>query len=231
MKKWLELTLVEYPFIELIFVWVGIGILALILNFIINLLLDYISEKKRIQVKLIRSISIGLSIPVVGVWLWYSSYNNPFNEFKLIINSRTAVGYINKAGQTSDIVEYNNDRSSKEVYSYYYEFSFYDTNGRAFTGFGTENGFIPEYLEDLNIRPHQVIVEYLPDDPGVNRVRGMPSSRKTIYEWLRFPILIGVLIFLVCIIIAIPIIKGGLKDYQNDLIHLKKLSNSNFKNE
>jgi hypothetical protein len=49
MKKWLELTLVEYPFIELIFVWVGIGILALILNFIINLLLDYISEKKEFR--------------------------------------------------------------------------------------------------------------------------------------------------------------------------------------
>jgi len=223
MKKWLEHIFDQYQLIELMFVWVGIGILALILNFIINLLLDSISEKKRIQVNLIRSVSIGLAIPIVGVWLWYSSYNNPFNELKLIINSKAAVGYINKAEQTSDIVEYNNDRSSKEVYSYYYEFSFYDTNGRAFTGFGTENGFIPEYLEDLNSRPYQVIVEYLPDDPGVNRVRGMPSSRKTIYEWLRYPILIGVIVFSVCISIAIPIIKGGFKDYQIDLIRLKRL--------
>jgi hypothetical protein len=222
MKKWLEHTFDKYPLIEFIFIWVGVGILALVFNFIISRLLDGISEKKRIQVKLVRSISIGLAIPVLGLWMWFSSYNNPFNEFKLITNSRTAVGYINKAGQTSDIVEYNNDRSSKEVYSYNYEFSFHDSNGRAFIGFGTENGFIPEYLDDLDIRPYQVVVEYLPDDPKVNRVRGMPSSRKTIYEWLRFPIFIGVLVFLICIIIAIPIIKGGIKDYQNDLIDLKR---------
>jgi hypothetical protein len=222
MKDWLHSISENYPLIWLAIVWIGIGVAALILNIEINRLLDRLGNEKRIQFSFAKSIFWGIAIPTVGMWMWFSSYDNPFNEYRLITNPTTVNGFINKVEQESDVVEYNDSRSAAVVYFYYYEFTFKLPNGRTIQGGGKENGDIPEYLADVAKTPYQIIVEYLSDNPKVNRVKGMESGNKTLYAWLRYPILMGIIVLLLCSYFSFMIINGGLKEYRTELQNLKR---------
>ena len=222
MKDWLHSISENYPLIYLAIVGIGIGIAALILNIIVNRLLVRLSDEKRVQFTFAKSIFWGIAIPIIGMWMWFSSFDNPFNEYRLITNPTTAKGLINKVEQQSDVVEYNDSRSAAVAYFYYYEFTFKLPNGRTIQGGGKENGDIPEYLADVANTPYQIIVEYLSDNPNVNRVKGMESGKMTLYEWLRYPMFIGLIVLLLGSYFGFMIIKGGLKEYRIEFQNLKR---------
>ncbi len=222
MKDWLNSLGNNYPLIFLAIILIPILVAAIILKRIVHVHLEPLGDEKRIQFSFAKSIFWGIIIPIVGMWMWFSSYNNPLNEYNLITNPTTANGFINKVKQESDVVEYNDSRSATVVYFYYYEFTFKLPNGRTIQGGGKEFGDIPEYLADVEYTPYQVIVEYLSENPKVNRVKGMESGNKTLYEWLRYPILMGIIVLLLCSYFGFTIIKTGLKEYRTELKNLKQ---------
>ncbi|MDP1727974.1 MAG: hypothetical protein Q8M15_14410 [Bacteroidota bacterium] len=220
MKNWLHTFFNGYPWVEFLIAWVGIGLAAVAVNFAVDKILELLGDKRRIQFRFVKSIFWGLAIPTIGIWMWFSSYDNPFNEYKLITSSESTKGLITKVEPESDLVEYNDSRRSAVVYFYYYEFNFTLPNGKFITSGGKEGGDIPNYLTNVDNVPYPVEVEYLTDNPEINRVKGMSSGNKTIYEWFRYPILMGVVVLLICSYFGYLIFKGGLKDYKAELSQL-----------
>jgi hypothetical protein len=178
------------------------------------------SSNKR-KLHLIKSIIIGLAIPIVGVWIWYAASDNPVNEYLLITKSKTTNGFITKADEQDDIVETNDGRSSEQVFYYYYEYKFL-VNGKAFISYGNEDGTLPDDLTNLAEKSFPIEVEYLPENPQISRVKGMPSGHTTVYEWLRYSVLMGVIVFLICSYFGFMSIRNGIKQYSNS--NEKKIS-------
>lgn len=222
MKDWLQNIIENYTIIWIVIIWIAFGIAALIVNLIINRLLYQLSEKRRIQYIFSKSLFLGIAIPIVAMWLWFNSKGNPFNEYRLITNPTTAIGFINKVELESDVVDYNDSRSAAEVYFYLYEFTFKLPNGSIIHGGGTLNGDIPENLADVENKPYQVIVEYLSNNPNVNRVKGFSNAKTNVYEWLRYTFFGGIIVLMLSSYCSFIIIKSGLKEYRAGLQILKK---------
>lgn len=180
--------------------------------------------KSQININLIKSILLGIAIPVIGVWIWYVSSDNPLNEYLLITKSQTVNGQITEVQEYDEIVEYNDGRSAGQAFYFEYKYNFRLANGLTIGGVGREDGTLPEYLRDVAENPYQTKIEYLPDNPGISRVKGMSSGNKTIYEWLRYSILSGVIVLLVCSYFAFIAIDRGIKKYRNSK---KNLSSNN----
>lgn len=52
------------------------------------------SSKKRISYNLIKSILIGLAIPILATWMWFSVNGNPIDEYRLITQGIKTIGKI-----------------------------------------------------------------------------------------------------------------------------------------
>ena len=214
MRGWLNNNFFEdHPLIKFVLIYFFLGFTLLALHFMLKVILKRLSFKNKMKFDLIRNIVIGLTIPIVGTWIWFNSSNQPFDEYLLITNSQTVKGFITEVEEQSEIVEYNDGRSADLLYFYYYKYNFTLPNGKIITNGGKENGTPPDYLVDVTIKPHPVEVEYLSDDPEINRLKGLPSRNKTIYEWLQHDVFIGVIILAGCSFFCILIIKNGVKEY------------------
>lgn len=222
MNNWLQNIIENYLTIRIVLLWIGFGIAVFIINFITNRLLYQLNEKRKIQFAFSKSIFLGIAFPIVAMYFWFNSRGNPLNEYRLITNPTTAIGFINKIEQESDVVEYNDSRSAAEVYFYIYEYTFKLPNGSIILGGGTLNGDIPEYLADVENKPYQVIVEYLSNNPNVNRVKGFSNAKTNVYEWFRYTLLVGVIVLIFFSSCGFIIIKSGLKEYRGGLQKLKK---------
>lgn len=178
------------------------------------------STFKQLKFNLTKSIILGLGIPLVAMWMWFSINGNPFDEYKLIKHGVKTTGKIYDIKEVSDLLEEYNDRKATVVYEYFYKFSFKLPNGDTIYGIGKEGGNIPYELENVDDNPVSVPVEYLSENPNINRVSSMFNSNKTIYEWFRYRILIALIIILVTSYFGIVIIKNGLKEYRQDVKQL-----------
>lgn len=176
----------EYPLIKFIVIFIILGIALVLLNILITFIVDRFSEKNKIKYSFIKSIIFALAFPIVGFWVWYTASGNPFNEYLLITKSKTIKGFIVKAEEFDDVIEKNDGRTSTLVHKYNYDYWFTLPEGKTISGSGTENGTLPEYLNDLENTPYRIDVEYLSDKPEINRVKGMPSGNNTVYQWIRY---------------------------------------------
>jgi uncharacterized SAM-binding protein YcdF (DUF218 family) len=146
--------------------------------------------------KLLRSILIGLAIPIISLWLWYSSRTtNPFDEYSLIIEGVKANGFITKVEKHEDVAELYEGRKSVQVFDYSYEYTFNLPNGNIIKSYGNEPGQIHDGLVDLEKHPYPITVQYLVRRPEINRVLEMDNS-KTVYQWIRRRMLLGLTILL-----------------------------------
>ena len=189
-------------------------IVYLLINFIVNKL----SAKNKIKANLFKSMLIGLAIPIVSVCLWYNSNNNnPINEYLLITQSKTTNGLITHAEEREEEVDQDNGPSGIK-YSFSYDYTFTLANGRVINAYGVEDGSrLPGDMQDIATKPYKVEVQYLPDDPEVNRVRDFLWNNSTVYEWFRFNILLGVIILIGCSYVGYLIIKAGVKKYSMEI--------------
>src|ERR1019366_4062007 len=189
------------------------GIIFLIPSLLIPNSLRLFIYNNQLKFKLIRSFCFGLGIPTIAALIWLASSSSPINDYLLITNCTTAKGYITKSEQKSEVIEFNDGRSSGIRYYYFYEYRFTLPNGKIMKSGGYEDGDLPEYFTNLGTEPYQVVVEYLSDNPKVNRIKGMDSSDNTILEWLEHKIVLGAIIILLCCYWGYTIIKNGLKQY------------------
>jgi hypothetical protein len=197
------------------------GILLLFVWWLFNLaveeLLSKLNYDKRLKYSYIKSTVIGIAIPIVGVYLWYNHSQTPFNEFKLITNSKITKGFINNVRQESEVEEYNDGRNTAVVYYYVYEYSFILHNEIEYKNVGKEDGYVPDYLSDVSNSPYPIQVEFLASNPLINRVKGMPSNHTTLYEFFRFTILQGLLVLVVCVYFGYIIFKSGKSKYKAEI--------------
>ena len=175
---------------------------------------DTFFYNKKEKVRLIKSIALGISIPVVSSLIWLASSSSPLNELLLITKGKIAKGYITKVEEQSEEVSYNDDRSHGIRYYYTYEYSFKLPTGIKITSIDWENGDIPGKLSDLDTEPYQVDVEYLASNPNICRVKEMERSNKTIWAWLRHRFSIGAIVLIFLIYWGVSIIRNGIKKYK-----------------
>lgn len=194
----------------------------LIIYLLINLIVNKLSAKKKIKLNLVKSIIIGLAIPIVAVWLWYNSNNNnPINEYLLITQSKTTKGFITNAEEYEEEVDQDSGPSGIK-YSFSYDYNFRLANGKVIYAHGSEDGsHLPDDMQDVSSKPYEVQVQYLPNNPDVSRVKNFLWHNETVYEWFRFNILLGLIILIVCLYIGYLIIKPGIKKY---LMEIKQVT-------
>lgn len=198
------------------------GFFLYLVGNLVTRILNRHGNEKRIQYRFVKSIFCGLAIPAIGMYAWFDSNVNPYNEYKLISNPSLINGQINKVEEYSEEVESNDSRQVDVVNYYYYEYTFELPGGKIISGSGNEVGNMPEYLKNIKNSPYPVVIEYVKDNPNINRVKGMKSHNRTIYEFLRYKILIGMIILIICSYMAYLVIKGGLKEYRTEIQKLKQ---------
>lgn len=175
------------------------------------------------KIVLIRSIFIGLTIPFVAVLLWYNSNdNNPINEYLLITQSRTTDGFITNAEEHEEDAEPDNAPSGTK-YSFSYNYTFTLPNGKMINSYGVEDGGLPEDMQEVNTEPYKVEVQYLAKNPEISRVKIFLWHNSTVYEWIRYNILLGLIILIACMYFGYLTIKAGIKKYS---IETKNLSSN-----
>lgn len=215
MNDWLHNKFfISYPVLETWFHILIVFVLLLFIYLIINFIISKFDPKNKKKIKLIKSIILGLAIPIVAIGVWYNwGNNNPINEYFLITKSQTIKGFITNAEEHGEDVEQDSGPSGIR-YSFSYDYTFTLPNGKVINAYGTEDGSrLPEDMQDISSKPYKVEIQYLPDNPNVSRVKDFLWHNSTVYEWFRFNILLGLIISIACLYLSYVIIKVAVEKY------------------
>ena len=214
-----------YPWLGRLIVFAACVVAWFLINKVISALLEKLSEETQIKYKLVRNTALGLAIPFVGIWIWTGVSGNPWHEYLLITDSQIANGFITSVEEDSEPVE-QNDRYVGTRYYYIFEYNFTLPNGRTIESIGSEEGELPSHLTNVQNKPYPIEVEYLAENADVNRVKGLPNAHTSVYEWLRYTMLMGLIVFLFCSYLSFSVIKDARKKFverQKDLKRLNEL--------
>ena|SRR5256885_7075495 len=122
-----------------------------------------------------KSIWFGLAWVIVACWLLQPSIERSINSLSLIRHGQTTSGFIANAW-----VHFDEDDEERGA-----EYTFRLPDGREFTGKGDISdemlGDIDD-LDSLSENPYPAEIEYVPDEPTANRLKG--TGEATISEWL-----------------------------------------------
>lgn len=122
-----------------------------------------------------------------SLWFIYTTLGNPLDELALIRHAITAPARL--------VDTYVDEETDEGVYS------FHATDGREYATLSrTMNGDVSNEAD----------VEYLPDDPNTNRVKG--EGCRTVTEWLWRKIVLGSLILIVLVGAGVGMFMRGLRD-------------------
>lgn len=179
-----------------------------------------------IQFRLFAKIVYGFSIPILSIVIWFSACGNPFDQYRLVVDGLQTAGYITEVKPESEVVEYNDGRSSAVAHFYNYKFYFALKNKLIIVGEGKEGGYIPDYLVNVDTEPYKVQVKYLADKPEINKIKGMQDDHTSLFEWFKSTFLIGFVFFLVGVYLGYLIIKSAIKKYKNEIAVAIENSNS-----
>jgi hypothetical protein len=146
---------------------------------------------------------------IFGFIFWWHEVGNPFDEYQLITNSRTANGFI--IDTQEDEVE-DDEGQSRWYHSYYYEFQTPD--GNTFKETKEFRGQIEDELEGIK-KPYPIKVEYLLKNPSINRMKG--NGNTTVFEWLWRKIGLGSLFLFM-------ILSPGIFAIKKEFLNIKKNS-------
>lgn len=181
-------------------------------------------DGSKLKLSLMKSVLFGLSIPVFCIWLLvdHFSNSNEIADYLLITGEKfIAKGYITNAEEFTGVVESNDGRTLDEYYSYSIEYEFITNNGVKIENKRAQCGELP-LEKQLNDIPYEIEIEYLPERPFINRVKGLLSNNETLWEWFRHEILIKLFIFSICLVLTIIIVKNGVMDYRAKIKNLEK---------
>lgn len=134
----------------------------------------------------------------VAVALWFMHYiaENPLNELALIRRAQVA------AGSLTDTFEHEQEDERGRVYfSDVGVYTFRTPDGQQFQA----STKVP-----IGQLSKQREVEYLPDDPAVNRIRG--DGCASIFEWLWRKVGLGVILLALFLSPGITLLRKGIRE-------------------
>ena len=128
----------------------------------------------------LKSVFWGLLFLAGGFWFWLYTVGNPISELALIRRGVTTQGFI-----SSFRTKVEDAGPSKMADFRYATYTFQLPDGRTFRGEADDHrATLPDDLSRIE-------VEYLPDDPTVNRIKGSSSSCLTVTDWLLRKVCVG----------------------------------------
>lgn len=175
-----------------------------------------VNSSENIYSGLIKGIVIGVICLTVAIWFWLSLVGNPFDELALIRKAETTHGTLVDSFDVESAG--SNDRIAildRGIYAFY-------VDGQEF------KTFIDVPLGELNEREK---IEYLPDNPEVNRVKG--EGCQSVVEWLWRKMGIGGIFLLMFCSVGFFMLKGSIIEYKCKKIRLEveNINNNLTKNE
>jgi Family of unknown function (DUF6804) len=180
---------------------------------------ESLSPRNKLIYSLIKQCFIGIIALIAAFWfVIYSTKVNPYYEFMLITKSKIADGFITNLKEYEDEVEIPDSQGggSKPVTVDDYEYTFTTQDGKAIDSWSSDIG----YIENFTGQPLPIKVEYLPDNPEINRVKDETNQCNTIGEFIWRRLVLGILLLIMFSSIGYHFIRIGIKDYT---IERKKL--------
>lgn len=135
----------------------------------------------------------GILLALGAVFFWFHFVGHPFDDLSLLLRSQTAAGTVIEAEEVVD-----DDSNGRAVWSHHVTYRYIVPDKGEFRG---TTGSLPGRLrEDMRAmtEPVAVAVEYLPDHPGISRIKG--SGCSSVFEWVWRKALLG--LFLLVLFLA-----------------------------
>lgn len=163
------------------------------------------SEKsENIYYGLIKGIVIGLICMIVALWFMWEMVGNPFDELALIRKAETT-----NCTLIDSYIDETEGYRGKVFFADVGIYSFFVSDGSEFKAIDRAPlGKLKEYQE----------VEYLPDNPKVNRIKG--EGCQSITEWLWRKIGIGSFLLLMFLSIGFIVLKSSIIKFRCRKIRL-----------
>jgi hypothetical protein len=184
------------------------------------------TAKQNLIYNLIKGCFLGIAAFLLAIAFLYYLVGNPYHEFLLITQAKTANGLITYSEESTDVVE-PEGRSASQVYDVYYEYSFTTVEGKKNKSHATDRNSESGYLKGVNEKPMPIEVEYIAGAPEINRIKGMNNQAQTITEFLWRRVGLGIVLLLLFTSIGFAITRNAIKTFiiQNKALAEQSLSN------
>jgi len=166
--------------------------------------------KSNIPRKQIKDLTKGIllaALLIIGAsWFWYSLVGNPFHELAIIQQGKTTNGFIIETWE-----EPPERREGKLDWSYGITYEYYASNGNKYTGHTEGSDKLPQKLRPPLMEPYPVEVEYLPDNPGISKLKGEGSD--SVVGWVLRKIVLGPILLIGFLIPGILVLRNTILEY------------------
>lgn len=155
-----------------------------------------------------KTMLLGVAWIVGASWFLLSAVGNPIADLRLTINGTTTTGSVL---DTWEDVQDGDDGRANFYHSIAYAFHLPD--GREVRGAtGSQGGRLPPELVN-SPQTAKVDVEYLAEEPTVNRLKGYGSS--SFADWLVRKILLGGFLFVLLVWPGLKIFRDGITEFRS----------------
>ncbi len=171
---------------------------------------------KNQKLNLAKSISFALVISLGCIYLIYdsNSLEKISNDYQLITQEKATIkGKIIEAEEFENVIESNDSRTVDIAYGYTYSYQFTLPSGVLIESEGGNYGELPAGKQ-LNDIPYEVDIEYLPENPQINRIKNLWSNNETLLELFRTEILLKLVVLLVCLYLSFISLKKSIRTYK-----------------
>lgn len=151
-----------------------------------------------------KTIFWGLLLIIGAFMFWFYLVGNPIDELYLILNAKTASGFITN---TWEDVEDGDDGRTHWNNEISYKFTL--PNGTVYNNVFNGYDQLPEELKDIS-QPYPIEVEYLSNNPQVSRIKG--TGHSTVFEWLWREIGFGGLLLIMFVSPGFVLVCQGIKE-------------------
>lgn len=173
---------------------------------------ESLSQKGKLIYNLIKQCTFGITAMIAAIW--FLSYNinaNPYHEYQLITESKIANGFITNVEEYKDEVDIPDAQGggSEPVTIDIYDYNFTTQDGKVIKDRSSDLG----YMKNFKNKPLPIQVEYLPDNPKINRVKDETSQCKTLGEFIWRKLGLGGLLLITFCSIGFAMIRNAIKEY------------------
>jgi hypothetical protein len=170
-------------------------------------------------IRFIFRVLIATLLPLFFSIYWFTSSSDgsisPKNEFLLLVYGRITNGSIIKVLEFEDYSEPEEKRSIQTIQAYkffVYNYNFSPNEKTYIYDSASEYGEIPRYLKNVKIKPFEVNVKFLPNNPRINVV--LNFYKPSFIFWLK-----RVLIAFIFLLIYIYLFTYYFVEWQNEFLN------------